>query len=258
MMTLMVRPMLLLMVGLATSIQSNDMASGVYTWSALPVKVSQERESRKIMEGSSPHFEYLEIHATTQFKGAKPGRPHAQKDLEELIIVKEGTMRFTIDNNQQILGKGSLVVVPPLAMQAVENVGDGPLTYYVIMFRSRKTMDMERSRVAGGALFANADALEFQETPKGGRVNYFDRPTAMCEHFEVHVTQLDHKGPSHVPHAHEDSEIVLMIEGKAEMTIGDKVYQGTAGDLFFMRSNDHHGISNASESVCRYFAIRWR
>jgi quercetin dioxygenase-like cupin family protein len=255
---LIVRPLFILLMGIVTYVPSNEIGSEVYAWATLPVKVGQDRESRKIMEGSSPHFEYLEIHATTQFKGARPGRAHAQKEIEELIIVKEGTMRFTIDDKEKILGKGSLVVVPPLAMQSVENVGDGPLTYYVIMFRSKKPVDLERSREAGGALFINADELEFQETQKGGRVNYFDRPTAMCEHFEIHVTQLNQQGPSHAPHAHEDSEIVLMIEGEAEMTIDEKLYKGTAGDLFFMRSNDHHGVANASNGVCRYFAIRWQ
>ena len=248
----------ILLVALASIVVLDEVPSGVYQWSTLPVRVNKDRQSRKIMEGSSPHFEFLEMHATTQAKGAIPGRPHAQQDIEELIIVKEGTMRFTIDDNSRILGKGSLVVVPPLAMQSVENVGNGPLTYYVMMFRSKKPMDLDRCKNAGGALFLNADSLTFQPTSKGGRVNYFDRPTAMCEHFEIHVTQLNEKGPSHAPHAHDDSEIVLMIEGSAEMTISDKSYRGTAGDLFFMRSNDHHGIANASDSVCRYFAIRWR
>jgi len=43
----------------------------VYKWADLVVKTSDGKESRKILEGTSDHFEYFEMHATTQFKGAK-------------------------------------------------------------------------------------------------------------------------------------------------------------------------------------------
>ncbi len=246
------------LLSLSTQLPTNEVKSGVYTWASLPVKQSKDRESRKIMEGTSPHLEFLEIHATTQAKGATPGRPHAQQDKEEVIIVKEGTMRFTIDEETAILGPGSVILIPPLAMQAVENIGDGPLTYYVMVFRSKKPMDIARGQAAGGKLFLNADSLEFSSTTRGGRINYFDRPTAMCEKFEIHVTQLNQIGPSHEPHTHIDSEITLIIEGETEMTIDGVVYKGTAGDLYFMKSNERHGIRNASDKPCKYFAIRWR
>lgn len=248
----------LLLLSLMTHVPLNDIESGVYRWADLPVKLSKERESRKIMEGTSPHFEFLEVHATTQPKGATPSPPHAQTDIEEVIIVKEGTMRFTMDGEEAILGPGSVILIPPLAMQALQNIGDGPLTYYVMMFRAKKPMDIARGKEAGGHLFLNADSLTYQETTKGGRIKYFDRPTAMCENFEMHVTQLDHEGPSHAPHTHIDSEFILMIEGKSEMTIGDQVYTGEAGDLYFMKSNELHGIRNVADKPCRYFAFRWR
>jgi quercetin dioxygenase-like cupin family protein len=240
------------------SAQSDEIASGVYTWSSLPVKLTKERESRKIMEGVSPHFDYLEMHATTQIKGAVPSPPHAQTDIEEVIIVKEGTMKFTMDGEDAILGPGSIILIPPLAMQSLQNVGDGPLTYYVMMFRSKKPMDIARGKAAGGHLFLNADSLTMQPTAKGGRIGYFDRPTANCENFEMHVTQLNERGPSHEPHTHLDSEMILVIEGDTEMTIAGQEYQGTAGDLYYIRSNEMHGIRNASDKPCKYFAFRWR
>ena len=238
--------------------QSGDLLSGIYQWAKLPVKASKDKESRKILESTSAHFEFLEIHATTRSPGAIPNPPHAQADIEEVIIVKEGTMKFTIDGEEAILGPGSVVLIPPLAMQGLENIGDGPLTYYVMMFRSNKAMELERGKKAGGYLFLNADSLTFKPTGRGGRIAYFDRPTAHCENFEMHVTQLNKKGPSHAPHTHIDSEIILVIEGETEMTIDGKEYHGTSGDLYYIRSNDMHGIRNASDKPCRYFAFRWR
>ena len=246
-----------LLICLTANAQMNDVSTGVYAWSQLPVKYSKDRESRKIMEGTSPHFDYLEIHATTQAKGAIPSPPHAQTDIEEVIIVKEGTMKFTMDGEESILGPGSVILIPPLAMQALQNIGDGPLTYYVMMFRSKKPMDIQRGLDAGGRAFLNAEDLIFKPSSKGGRINYFDRPTAMCERFEMHVTQLDTKGPSHTPHTHIDSEIILVIDGQTEMTIGEEHYEGGAGDLYFVNSNELHGIRNVSDQPCKYFAFRW-
>ena len=84
--------------------QSTEVSSGLYAWDKLMIKQGTQRVGRKLMEGSSPHFEFLEMHATTQEKGAKSAAPHAQKNLEEVIIVKEGTMKFTMDSESVVLG----------------------------------------------------------------------------------------------------------------------------------------------------------
>jgi mannose-6-phosphate isomerase-like protein (cupin superfamily) len=232
-------------ISIQTMAQLPFIPSGVYHWAELPVKKSEGREGRKIMEGSSPQFSFLEMHASTQEKGVVPRPPHAQKDLEEVLIVKEGTMKFTIGTESRIMGKNSVVLIPPL-------------TYYVLEFRSNKPMDLERSDKAGGALFINADSLTCKPSERGGGIAYFNRPTAMCENFEMHITQLDHKGPSHAPHAHVDTEIMLMIEGESEVTVNNKTYKASAGDLYILNSGEMHGISNTQNTVCKYFAFKWR
>jgi quercetin dioxygenase-like cupin family protein len=239
--------------------QLSAVQPGVYHWLDQTVKISEDRESRKILEGTSPHMEYLEIHATTQYPGAKPSTAHANKDIEECIIVKEGTMKATIEGRNQILGPGGVILLMPRQMHSVENIGDGNLTYYVMRYRSRKAMDLQRGIAAGGSLMLNADSLTYKPSPdgfKGGRA-YFDRSTAMCERFEMHVTQLSKKGPSHNPHAHIETEIILMISGKTEMTIDGKEYKAEAGDFYFMNSQLLHGVRNASDEPCSYFAYKW-
>jgi mannose-6-phosphate isomerase-like protein (cupin superfamily) len=231
--------------------------SGVIHWSDLPVKKDNQRESRKIAEGTTHEFEYFEIHATTQEKGAVPRPAHTQKDIEEVIIVKEGTVKCTIGNKTAVLGPGSVLLIPPLESQTFENTGDGPLTYYVFMFRA-KTMNMERSSQAGGALLLNADSLPFTKSARGGTKKYFDRPTAMCENYEMHITMLERKGPSHTPHQHIDTEVILIIDGETEMIIDGKNYKAGPGDLYIMESGKMHGISNALEKPCSYFAFKWR
>ena len=232
--------------------------SGVFHWNELPVKKEPQRESRKIAEGTTPEFEYFEIHATTQFKGAAPRPAHAQKDIEEVIIIKEGTMKCTIGNKTSILGKGSVMLIPPQENQILENAGNGPLTYYVFMFRSKKGMNIERGKTAGGALMLNYDSLAYTEANNKGTRKYFDRPTAMCDNYEMHITYLKQKGPSHAPHQHVDTEIILIIEGDTQMIIDGKTYTAGAGDMYIAESGKMHGISNVSDKPASYFAFKWR
>ncbi len=238
--------------------QQRPVQSGVIHWNDLPVKKDDKRESRKIVEGSTNEFDYFEIHATTQGKGAVPRPVHTQKDIEEMIIIKEGEMKTTIGNQSATLGAGSVLLIPPLEAQTFENAGNGPLTYYVFMFKSKKVMNMDRSTAAGGTLLIDADTLTYKETARGGTIKYFDRPTAMCENYEMHITQLAKKGPSHAPHQHVDTEIILVISGQVEMTIDGKTYSGGPGDMFIVESGKIHGVSNASDAPCRYFAFKWR
>lgn len=238
--------------------QLKPVNSGVYTWADLAVKAGEDRESRQLLEGVSDHFEYLEIHATTQFKGAKPSTAHANDDIEECIIVKEGQLKVTIEGRSTILGPGGVILLMPRQMHSIENAGDGNLTYYVMRYRSKKKMDLERGQASGGTLTLNADSLKFTPNARGGSRSYFDRPTAMCERFEMHVTQLDKMGKSHEPHAHVETEIILVISGETEMTIDGKDYKGSAGDLYLMNSELLHGIRNATDSPCSYFAFKWK
>lgn len=246
------------LIAIDVTAQLQPLSSGVYRWNELPVKKGKDRESRKIVEGTTTEFEYFEIHATTQYKGAVPAPPHEQADIEEVIIIKEGYLTCTIGEKSAVLGPGSVLLIPPHEMQTFENKGDGPVTYYVLMFRAKKKQDMERSDLAGGALLLNYDSLTYTEKNNKGTRKYFDRPTAMCDNYEMHVTYLKNEGPSHAPHQHVDTEIILVVNGEAEMMIDGTSYKGDPGDLFIIESGKMHGISNASNKPCSYFAFKWR
>lgn len=245
-------------LAMSTIAQLRPITSGVYHWKDLPAQKSDQRTGYKIAEGTTHEFEYFEMHATTQEKGAIPRPPHTQKDIEEIIIIKEGLMKCRIGDSAAILPKGSVLLIPPQEPQEFENIGDGPLTYYVLMFRSKNGMNIDRSKKAGGVLLLNADSLEYKETARGGTKKYFDRPTAMCDNYEMHITYLSKKGPSHNPHQHLDTEIILIIDGETEMTIDGQTYRAGPGDMYIAESGKMHGISNATDKPCSYFAFKWR
>jgi (S)-ureidoglycine aminohydrolase len=248
---------ILVFLALTTQAQTNNVKEGVNHWLQLPFVTGESKETRAILEGVSPHFEYLKIHATTQYPGAVPNPPNTNDDIEECIIVKEGLMKVTIGGESKIVGPESVILFMPKEMHSIENVGDSNLTYYVLSYKSKKTLDIERGQSNGGSVVYNSEELEFKPSARGGGIAYFDRATSMCERFEMHITQLNKIGASHNPHKHIETEIMLVISGNTEMTIDGKDYYGTTGDLFFVNSELMHGIRNASNEPCKYFAFKW-
>jgi len=110
----------------------------------------------------------------------------------------------------------------------------------------------------GGSQMFDVNTLPLKPSTRGGGRRYFDRATAMCERYEMHVTQLHKKGPSHDPHSHIETEIILVIAGETGMMIDGEHYEGTVGDFYLMEANLPHGVSNASdEKACSYFAFKW-
>jgi quercetin dioxygenase-like cupin family protein len=192
------------------------------------------------------------------YKGAAPKPVHIQDSIEELIIIKEGTVKCIIGDSSRTLSAGSVLLIPPGIKQQLQNAGDSPLTYYVFQFKSHKPMNLERSAANGGALLLNIDSLPYTIKNNKGARNYFNRPTAMCENYEMHTTTLNKKGASHAAHQHIDTEIVLIVSGEVEMTIDGKYYKGSAGDFFIAGTNTIHQVGNAGDTPCTYFAFKWR
>ncbi|MEI7736130.1 MAG: cupin domain-containing protein [Ferruginibacter sp.] len=245
------------LIAICSLAQLTPVASGVIHWADITVKKDALREGRKIANGSTSELEYFDIHATTQLKCAVARPPHTQKDIEELIIIKEGKMKCSIGNKITELGKGSVLLIPPGEAQTFENIGDSALTYYVFMYRSKK-INLVRSQLAGGTIVINADTLAVTKTATKSTTKYFDRPTTMCDNFEMHITALNTKGPSHAAHTHADTEVILVIEGQTEMTIDGNHFTGVAGDIFIANSGTLHNVGNPSNAPCSYFAFKWR
>jgi (S)-ureidoglycine aminohydrolase len=87
--------------------------------------------------------------------------------------------------------------------------------------------------------------------------SYFERPTAMCRRFEMHVTTLKEGLKSHDPHTHRAEEIIVVISNETQMQIGSNFYKAKAGDIYYLGSNILHGIQNAGKGNCSYFAFQF-
>ena len=247
---------LLFPVGLIA--QTDSLQSNVYRWQDLQVENSATRERRPILKGSTTDLEYLEIHATTVAPKQSLHAGHSHDDSEELIIVKEGMLKVTINDKSQVLRPGSIAIAMPRDQHGLENAGDTPVTYYVFRYRSKSPVNIERTKNSGGSFMVNWDDVAFQKSEIGGRRQHFDRATSMFERFEMHVSTLHAGLTNHQTHTHRAEEFVLIIKGEVEMQIGETFQKASAGDLIFLASEIPHSLRNIGREQTEYFAFQWQ
>jgi (S)-ureidoglycine aminohydrolase len=215
----------------------------------------QTGERRQVVDGSGAVLSNLEIHVTTLNPGTgpQPGNKHAE---EVMLIIKEGSLKVRIQDKNQILGPGSIAFAIPQDEIGVENMGTGKATYYVLKFK-KDSVDYQRAVTAGGSFMMNWNDIKFSPHDRGGVRQYFNRPTAMLRRFDIHVTTLNAGIKSHEPHTHKVEEIVLLIEGNAEMQIANSFKKAATGDLIYLESMVPHAIKNDDTKPIMYYAIQW-
>jgi mannose-6-phosphate isomerase-like protein (cupin superfamily) len=79
-----------------------------------------------------------------------------------------------------------------------------------------------------------------------------------AEKLAMHVSVIHPGQAAHEPHAHEDEEIMFVLEGHAEIRMGDETQTVGANTAIFCPPNVLHGIRNAGETPIRYMIIRTR
>ncbi|HMK18345.1 MAG TPA: cupin domain-containing protein [Chitinophagaceae bacterium] len=238
--------------------QKNDsILSGVYYWNKLEPVKEDTRVRRQVLEGKTFALEYFEIHASTLEPGKAPHPPHTHADQEELIIVKEGQVKITINGQSKIVGPGSIAFAIPGDEHGIENAGKTQATYYILKYIG-KLPNIERGKQAGGSFMLDWNELKTSNTGKGYRRDFFNRATSQLKQFEMHTTALNADSVSHAPHTHVQEEIVLILRGNVEMYIDGKLYKGAAGDLYFLSANVPHALKNVGKEQCEYFAFQWR
>ena len=235
-----------------------EIKSGIIHWDSLVAKTENGRTRRQLLAGTSTHLNLFRVHATTLEPGATPNPPHPNKDADELIIIKEGKVKITIENKSKVIEPGGVAVVLANEVHGLENVGDVPATYYVVRYQAKTPTDIERGKQAGGSLLLRKDELPFKPHAKGGRRDYYNRATTQCSVFEMHTTALNAGLDSHQPHTHVTEEALLITKGTITMVIDCKIYQAKAGDLVVLTSNIPHALINTSGTQCEYFAFTWK
>jgi mannose-6-phosphate isomerase-like protein (cupin superfamily) len=107
-------------------------------------------------------------------------------------------------------------------------------------------------------LFSNA--FKFEDLPT--KVNATSTSHAVLDGenhsgfpIELHVTELPAGQSPHPPHQHIHEEIMMIQAGILDATVNGKTQRLTPGSVFYVNSNDEHGVHNPGPERAEYFVV---
>ena len=236
---------------------SQAIASKKYSWIVPTGRGGANIVSSVLFEGSGHDMQYLQMSANAIRPAKNRSSLQVPDNEEHLLLIKTGILKIGIKDSVWSIGGGSIALLMPGERYSLQNAGKDSCTYYVMKYRSRLPMDQARGKASGGSFVKDWKKIVFKPHDRGGLRSYFEKGTAMSKRFEMHVTTLKEGLRSHAPHTHGAEEIILVIENKNEMQIGDKFYKGDTGDIYYIGSNLLHGIKNIGTETCTYFAFQF-
>lgn len=111
--------------------------------------------------------------------------------------------------------------------------------------------------IPGGSFVVHASEVNDKPTPNGARADYCDRATSTLARFEVHRTTLRPGRMPHAAHRHEREEMMIVLRGELEAALEGKQTRSSEGSVFFMASNDLHGVKNIGEKPATYLVLNF-
>lgn len=240
---------------LAAKAQTDSMQSGLYAWKEPGAQKSIS--SAVLFEGKVQDMQWLQMSANKLTPSKARNEKKIPADEEHLMIIKSGRLRLIVKDSTFTIGAGSVALLLPGENYSLQNRNGEPCKFYLMKYRSKLPADIERGKSVGGALVTDWNNVVFKPHDKGGRRDFFERPTAMCRRMEMHVSTLNPGLKSHDPHTHRAEEIVLVTEGNTEMQIRDGFYKGSAGSIYYLGSNVPHAVQNNGTKPCTYFAFQF-
>lgn len=231
--------------------------SGVYEWQKLIVRKTSTKEVRNILKSPTRSLEMFDIKAVTLPGGYGFNKYKIKKGIDELIIIKEGMAVISVNDKSERLNEGSVVVASQGDEIRIQNGAKNDLTYYSFQFKPGQTKPMPQTIKKVEPVMKEWRDIEFKPNANGGRRDIMRQPTSVLKELEMHTTTLKEGLPSHNSHTHPDEEIILVRFGIVEESINGKKYQCGPGSVIFLSNDDDHGIRNAGEGQCEYYAIRW-
>lgn len=235
--------------------------STIFTWEGFTAKPTGVGERREVARTPTATLREFQSHISTLNPNLASHPPHTHPQ-EELIILRDGELDVHINGTNTRVGPGSVFFFASNDPHAVQNRGDKPATYFVFNFttagtvamRGQPPMPADPARL-GSAIF-HWDKLVAEQKETGARRAVTSLPTATMGNFSCHVTTLKAGLAPHPPHRHGDEEIILLKEGRLEVTVNGVTSRVGPGTVIFISSGDEHGWKNVGETDATYYVIR--
>lgn len=231
--------------------------SSVYDWEKVPVKKTPSGEIKDFLKSPTRSLEMFEINTVTLLPDKEKWNSKVPGATDDLIIIKEGEAEIWINEEQKILGEGSVIVACENNELTIQNHKNSKLVFYIIRFKPFGGSNKTGTSSKISPLFVDWKNIEFKPSENGGRRNIMQQKTSVLKELEIHVTTLKEGLPSHAAHTHPDEEIILVRKGYVEETIRGEPFRLGPGSIIFLTNDDLHGISNSGKGECEYYAIRW-
>jgi (S)-ureidoglycine aminohydrolase len=245
--------LLLLFVPVLLSAQQDSVLSGNYAWK-LSVPDKSKINTTILLQGKVHDFKWIQASANV-ITGEKKFKQRVAASYEQLIIIKSGSCILTFNDTSYSLTAQSVAVLMPGQKYSIRKTGKGAVEFFSMKYTSKKTAD----EVRGGKSFVKIwEDIPFKPNNNGGgRREFFEKPTAMQQRFEMHVTTLKEGLKSHEPHTHRAEEIVWILEGETEMQLGNGIVKTEVGGFYYLGSNVSHAIKNIGTKPATYFAFQF-
>ena len=99
------------------------------------------------------------------------------------------------------------------------------------------------------------DEARKREHARGFAMPYINAECG-AEKLSMHISVIQPGQAAHEPHAHDGEEIMFVLEGRAEIRMGDEIEHVGPNTAVFCPPGVPHGIRNAGETPIRYMIIR--
>ena len=112
--------------------------STAWKWEDIAARDTDVGQYRHVVRQPTRTLAELEMHITKLKPHTASHAPHTHPN-EEMVIIKEGTLRAHVNGKEIEVGPGSVLFFASMQPHAVQNIGDTPATYHVINWKSAAT-----------------------------------------------------------------------------------------------------------------------
>ncbi|HVW21349.1 MAG TPA: cupin domain-containing protein [Opitutaceae bacterium] len=114
------------------------MPSQVFPWNPEAAVPSKTGSRRTLFNQPTATMNLFHCHVSVLNPGQNTGAPHRHPQ-EELVIIKEGTLRVNIDGKLQTATAGAMIFYAANENENMTNIGATPATYYVLQVFTDRT-----------------------------------------------------------------------------------------------------------------------